>query len=175
MRKVMQIMAFLSDEDIEWLGSRGNKRVIPGGSVFVEAGKAINALSIILDGKMSIREGVNNEIEVAVLYSGEVIGEMSFVTSRLPSASVVAMENSEVLIVSAADVRFRMEYDVSFAARFYQALATFLAERLRKTTSRFGYGVWREEDASLLDDDEIDQLSIGRQRFDDMLRRLRIT
>jgi CRP-like cAMP-binding protein len=174
MRKVMQIMGLLSDEDVEWLRSRGTKRVVPSGTVYVEAGKEIDELSILIDGKLSIREGANDEIEIATLFAGEIIGEMSFVSSRPPSASVVAVTRSELLAIRSDAIRSKMEYDVAFAARFFRALASFLADRLRTTTSRFGYGVWRE-DASPdeLNDDEIDQLSMASQRFDEMLRRLR--
>ena len=47
----------------------------------------------------------------------------------------------------------KLNSDDAFAARFYKAVATLLADRLRKTTSHLGYGKWTEE----TDPDELDE------------------
>jgi hypothetical protein len=67
--------------------------------------------------------------------------------------------------------------DVRFAAHFYRALAIFLADRLRATTTRLGYGR-PEQDAvpdaaEELGDDMMETVSLGTQRFDNLLRRVR--
>jgi len=50
----------------------------------------------------------------------------------------------------------RIASDTAFAARFYRALAIFLADRLRATTRRLGYGGTRGLDDETVLKDELD-------------------
>ena len=60
---------------------------------------------------------------------------------RLEAARrVEAVSEATVLRISDAKVREKLETDLGFASRFYRALCVFLADRLRSTTSRMGYG-----------------------------------
>ena len=71
-----------------------------------------------------------------------------------------------------------MATDAWFASRFFQALAMFLADRLRTTTSRLSYGrASQDEDKKQAADDEIDlqlmdSVSLAAIRFDKLLKRL---
>ena len=58
---------------------------------------------------------------------------MSFVETRLPSASVAAIEAGRVLAVPRGTILAAFADDTAFAARFYKALAIFLSDRLRGT------------------------------------------
>ena len=69
-----------------------------------------------------------------------------------------------------------LEADVAFGCRFYRALAVFLADRLRSTVRRMGYG---SEDLGAkpiakdeLDDGILDNVSMAGDRFDRMLKML---
>jgi hypothetical protein len=52
-----------------------------------------------------------------------------------------------VLRLSDEMVREKLAADLGFASRFYHALCVFLADRLRHTTTRFGYGKAGDEGA----------------------------
>ena len=102
---------------------------------------------------------------------------MSLVNARPPSASVVAIEDSHLLVVTREALTKHLSRDDAFAARFYRGLAVFLADRLRATTSHLGYGKGDEDaraEAQAIDDGSFDDISLAARRFDDMLRRLRI-
>jgi CRP-like cAMP-binding protein len=173
MRKVLEIFGVLRDEDVDWLVSIGRKHLVPKGSTIIEAGKTIDSICIVLGGKLSVRTGPGGDHEIATLFSGEVVGEISFVDSGLPLASVVAVENSEVLIIPADSVRAKISRDEGFASRFYRAIAVFLCTRLRKTIGHFGYGSWQEDpDASEIQEDGMDRASIGASNFDQVLKRM---
>ena len=60
--------------------------------------------------------------EVATLRSGEVLGELSFLDSRPPSASVIATTEVTVLALSRQKLNAKLAADAPFAARFYRAL-----------------------------------------------------
>jgi CRP/FNR family transcriptional regulator, cyclic AMP receptor protein len=174
MRKVLYLMGILNDADVAWLAKTGKTRFMPSGTVLIREGSAVEDVFIILDGRLSVSVKAMGGREVAALLAGEIVGEISFVDSRPPSASVVATEESHVLAVSRPVLSTKLQVDAAFAARFYRALATLLADRLRKTTSSLGYGKWTEADPDELDEALIENASLGATRFDRLLKQLRV-
>lgn len=180
MKKVLYILGELDDDDLEWLIREGTKKKVVPQDVLIQEGKAIDALYIVVEGMFSIQlKGAGNK-EVARVGAGEVLGEMSYVDSRPPSATVVAVEDSMVLAVSRDKLSAKLKEDMGFAAHFYRALSIFLADRLRATTSQFGYGDVDESahDEDVLEDDEmdldeLDSASMGGARFDQIIKRLK--
>ena len=65
----------------------------------VRQGEPINDVYVLLDGRLSVRSKAPPVGELAQLSSGEVVGEMSFLDSRPPSATVTAIEKSYVLVI----------------------------------------------------------------------------
>jgi CRP-like cAMP-binding protein len=175
MRKVLHLMATLSDEDVEWLAANGQTRFVPRNSTIIQQAQPTEAIFVVLEGKLSVRIASSNQ-EVATLYPGEVLGEISFVDARPPSASVFAAQDSHLLVVPKEVLGRKLARDDGFAARFYRGLALFLADRLRTTTAHLGYGTWKEEHASPepFEDGQFEEVSLGARRFDQMLRRLRL-
>jgi CRP/FNR family transcriptional regulator, cyclic AMP receptor protein len=175
MRKVLYLMGVLDDRDVEWLAKNGTTRLMSSGTVLIREGFPIEDVYVVLEGKLFVLVKAMGDREVATLLAGEIVGEMSFVDSRPPSASVVAAQDSHLLVLSRAVLSSRLQTDNAFAARFYRAVATLLADRLRKTTSHLGYGKWTEEmDPDELDDSLMESASLGATRFDRLLKQLRI-
>src|ERR1700747_3182506 len=139
MRKVLYLMGIMDDEDVEWLGKNGATKYVPSGSVLIREGNPIDDIYVVLDGKLSVLVQAIGNREIAPLHAGEIVGEMSFVDSRPPSASVVATQDSHVLVISRAILASKLRTDNAFSARFYKAVATLLADRIRKTVSHLGY------------------------------------
>jgi CRP/FNR family cyclic AMP-dependent transcriptional regulator len=174
MRKVLYVMGILDDSDLEWLASNGRRLTIAQGHALIREGEPVDALFIVLDGGLDVTSGGK---WVATLLSGEIVGEISFVDSRPPSATVSASRSSTVLAIPREKLNARLNSDPSFAARFYRAVATFLADRLRMTTARFGYGSAAQDakppdDADEIDLDMMDSASLAAVRFDRLLKRL---
>lgn len=175
MRKVLHLMATLTDQDMEWLIAHGQTRFVPPDTTVIREGVPIEALFILIDGRLSVRLAGLDGREVAALHPGEILGEISFVDARLPSASVVSVLGSHVFTVNKDVLARKLSRDDAFAARFYRAVAVFLADRLRTTTAHLGYG---KSDESAIDDEipdsTLDDISLAGRRFDEMIRRLRI-
>ena len=108
MRKVLFILSELADEDVDWLIRNGTKTIYPAGSVLICEGKPIEVLFILLDGQLSVSLAALGGKEIAVLQSGEILGELSFLDSRPPSASVTAMADAAVLSIPRASLLERM-------------------------------------------------------------------
>jgi len=174
MRKALYILSKLEDTDIEWMAQKGVVDKIPAQSVLIEQGTPIGYLYIMLEGELSVRVGGTSGQEIAKLLSGEVVGEISFVDTRPPSASVVAIQDSFVLALDRGILSRKLEIDGLFAARFYRAIASFLADRLYVTVGRFGYGSHRQDaDVDFIDDAAMEDISMASVRFDQLLKRLR--
>lgn len=175
MRKVLFILAELTDQDIDWMLAVGEKKQISSGSTLIREGQPIHAMYIVLDGTLSVFITRRTKKELARLGAGEIIGEMSFVDARPPSATVEALRNSVVLSIPVRDLQTRLGQDPGFAGRFYRALAVFLSSRLRSAVGRLGYGDdWENEDAKgdELDANVLDGIHMAGAKFDRMLKRL---
>jgi CRP/FNR family cyclic AMP-dependent transcriptional regulator len=173
MRKALYLMGILDDEDVEWIVSHGHRLSIQKDDVLIREGEPVDALFILLDGNLNVSTGGSR---VTTLLSGEIVGEISFVDSRPPSATVTAAQNSYVLAIPRDLLRAKMATDAWFASRFFQALATFLADRLRTTTGRLGYGgAVQDENQNAGDEIDLemmDSVSLAAVRFDKLLKRL---
>jgi CRP-like cAMP-binding protein len=171
MRKVLYILGELNDEDVEWMAATGRRRVVDDGpSVLIREGEAADDLFFVLEGNSVV--SVAGVGDVARLGTGEVVGEMSFVDSAPPSATVTAEPGCVVLAVPKREMTARLGKDVGFAARFYRAMAIFLADRLRSANTR-GTSSASLGDRRIVEDelDEglLDNVSLAGIRFERML------
>ena len=136
MRKALFILGDLSDSDLDWLVAVATREELPRGSVLVREGRPAEHVYVLLDGRLSVRVEEPRAEEINVLHPGEFIGELSFLDSRPPSATVVAAVDSIVAAIPRDELSGKLQRDAAFAARFYRALGVFLAHRLRRQTAR---------------------------------------
>jgi len=169
MKKVLYILGELEDEDAAWLSQAGSQRTLNPGEVLIHQGQPIDSVFFVTQGHFSILRGPEM-IEVDRVSVGEVLGEISYVDRRPPTATVSALEDSKVLAVSRSDLTKKLESDPAFAARFYRAIALFLADRIRKAR-RQGSGEPTDEDDEL-DLQTLDTVSKAGVRFERILQHL---
>ncbi len=178
MRKVLFIFGDLSDGDIEWLAAAGERKTFPKGSVLVQEGKPIAEIYILLDGELSVTvTSAAKTVNVNTLQKGEIIGELSFLDSRPPSATVFAAMDSTLLAISRDKLSAKLERDVAFAAKFYRGIGVFLADRLRTSTRLLGFENLRPRRPEDPADEEIDpalldSIAIAAKRFELLVERL---
>jgi len=141
--------------------------------VIIQQGVPVDSVFIVIDGQLQVYSG---GVEIARLMAGEIVGEISFVDSRPPSASVKAAVDSQILAVPKAALRAKLQKDMGFASRFYLSLATFLADRLRLADARLSTGqkggVGQEEDLDELPVDMLENIALASARFDMIVKRL---
>ena len=166
MRKVLFLFGQLNDDDVEWMLRAGTQRFVAAGGVLIEQGVASDSVFILLEGQLAVwlqpRRGAKREL--ARLNAGEIVGEMSFVDSRPPSATVLAGQDSTVFA------------DQGFAARFYKALAIYLSTTVRERHQDLGGAGAEDEgeddDADELDANVLDGVYLAGERFDRMVKRV---
>ena len=155
MRKALFILGDLEDPDIVWLSRNGTVHTLEAGEVLIREGHAPADLFFVTDGGFAVTAQGRKVAEVSL---GDVLGEMSFIEKRLPSATVTAAQRSRVLAIPRAAILAAFAADPGFAARFYRALAVFLSDRLRSATAPGG-----SDDE--LDEAVLDSVSMAGDRF----------
>src|SRR5260221_3394947 len=135
-------------------------------------GSQIDYLYFVLEGRLAIKTRSGDPI--ALLESGEIIGEMSLVDPAPTSVSVEVVADSTLLRIADGVLRDKLASDPGFASRFYRALCVFMADRLRHTTQRMGYGSASDytDSRDELNDDLLDNVHLAAALFDRMLKRL---
>lgn len=182
MRKVLFLFGQLNDDDVEWMLAAGTRRFVPAGATLIEQGIPVDAVFILLEGKLAVwlkpRRGP--EREIARLNAGEIVGEMSFVDARPPSATVRALEDSTVFAISRAALNTKLQTDQGFAARFYRALAIYLSTTVRERhralgEAGVGEAVEEDENEEELDPNVLDGVYLAGERFDRMVKRVMVS
>jgi len=174
MRKVLFIFGELSDTDVDWLAKAGEKVNVPAGTVLIPVGARVAYLYIVLDGQLQIK--ASNGAPIAKLESGEVVGEMSLVDPAPTSVSVEVAEDTLLFRVPDDKLRQKLAADTGFASRFYRAICIFLADRLRATTRRMGYGVQNDASSAAaqgeLNENVMETVHLAGARFARMLQKM---
>jgi len=121
----------LNDEQLDMIASHLRRRTYNERDVIVRRDSPGDALFILTSGKVKVSyledEG---ETIIAVLQSGDFFGELSILDGEGRSADVIALEPSEVLILSAEDFRMCMQSVPAIGI----TLLREIAGRLRRAT-----------------------------------------
>ena len=173
MRKALYILGQLSDDDATWLVETGRRLTLSTGATLITQGQAISELFLVLGGTALVYVGSR---QVAELGAGEMLGEMALIDKNPPSATVRAgSDDFSVLAVRTSDLDGKTRSDTGFAARFYRALAVFLADRLRQMNAQLSGGAPGGPslaDAEEIDETVLDGVHLAGIRFDMILRKL---
>ena len=175
MKRVQYILGTLEDDDIDWLVSVGKRLTINPSETLIQLGRATDAIYLILEGQLAIYTESPSHHPVAYLSSGEVAGEMSFIDTSPPSATVQAIEPSLVLAIPKTELSSKLHHDVCFAARFYEAMAILLSVRLRSSLKQIDHPLLASQslEPSSYTSDMATRCELGTVRYDWLLRRLR--
>jgi CRP/FNR family transcriptional regulator, cyclic AMP receptor protein len=175
MRKVLFIFGVLNDSDIDWMVRAGSRREIRIPEVLIHEGVPIDAIILLLRGRMGV--SVSGAGEIAQIEAGDFIGEMSLIDSAPPSATVAAKVDCVALFLDKQVLLRKLAGDPAFASRFYRALAILLSDRLRATERRMAYAkqanALGDETTRLKDELNpavLDQVSVAGDRFDRLLK-----
>lgn len=126
----------LNQDELEKVASVSRVQAYnPGDEIFAEGTRA-EAIYIIKYGSVKIQHSGREElVDVATLGTGSHFGEMAFVDGEARSASVIAMEKTEIVSIEFADLKKVLDDNMAIAVKVYKAFAHFLCGRLRITTN----------------------------------------
>lgn len=111
----------------------------PGEEIFSEGDNA-HSLYVIKFGTVKVQHSSREErIDVTTLGTGSHFGEIAFLDGEKRSASVTAVEKSELVSIGFDDLKKLLDEDPTIAVKVYRAMALFLCGRLRVTTTDLSF------------------------------------
>ncbi len=131
------ILGTLTDQEVDWLVSHGNRRTLAQGELLMRAGDPASALFLLLDGELVLtneRDGMEH-----CLRRGDLVGEVPLIDGGPAPATVTAQNAAVILELAYDELVAELDLDAGFAAHFYRALAVMVTERYR--ANRAGEGV----------------------------------
>ena len=96
-------------------------------------GEESNEMYYLASGTMAVfqRKG-DSERQIATIYSGELVGEMSFLDCEPRSATVKAIGDCELTVIP----RDKLQSYLNGQPKWYRALVQILIDRLRRANKR---------------------------------------
>ncbi len=130
----------LVDSELEAVAEMAKQESFNQGDEIFNEGDAALALYVIKYGSVRIQHsGKSNSIDVATLGSGSHFGEMAFVDGENRSATVIALEKTDILRIEFSDLKTVLLANPMIAVKVYKSLAHFLCGRLRITTTDLSF------------------------------------
>jgi CRP/FNR family transcriptional regulator, cyclic AMP receptor protein len=124
----------LSTEALDWMARELRAELIPTGQMLITEGDIASHMFVVLSGEVEVlhKGGSDHDVRVALLGPGDWIGEMAILDVQPRSASVRALAPSEVVRMTAVDVkRLLYERDAGQYALLVMNIARELSRRLR--------------------------------------------
>ncbi len=140
MKKILLFFSEFNNNDLDWFVQKGKREIIALDRLLIREGQTSEALYIVVSGSFSVAIESQDHKELARIFQGEILGEVSFIDTRPPLASVRSLEESVVLSIPRIQLLSKLQQDLNFSSRFYRAICLCLSDRLRGTVSRLGYG-----------------------------------
>ena len=133
--KNVPLFKVLKDRERMRLVQRFDVLTCEAGNAVMQQGEDGKELVIVLSGKLEVlRDGGR----VATLEAGQHAGEMSLVRSQPRSATVRALERSELLVMSRKQFYSLVRDEPELAVKLLWQLSGSLADRLAETTRELG-------------------------------------
>ena len=139
MRTTIALRDGLRKEDVLWLFQVGEEKVVNPGTTIVQQGIRPTAIFVVLRGRFDVAVETFADQPLAKLEAGEFIGEISFLEGSPASATIVANEESAVLVIDNQVLNERIREDTAFAARIYRAFALIAERRLRNRVDHLAF------------------------------------
>ena len=145
------LLADLSDLDQENILNLCTRRVVRPKSVIVSQGSCGRDMFIVMSGslKVTVLSDEGKEISFVILRQDEYFGELSMIDGRRRSATVTAIEASELLVLSHSDYQQLLQNHPHTATKFLTSMLLTLANRLRATDELYQDSVFLDVSARL--------------------------
>ncbi|HKJ92848.1 MAG TPA: ATP-binding protein [Longimicrobiales bacterium] len=128
----LPLFANLPEPDLDRLCHMAERRTVPAGHVVMEQDTPGDGLYIVIRGKLEVtREDGGRDVVLATRGTGEFLGEMSLLEQAPRSATVRAVDESELLILQPSAFHALLAASPDAAASILRTMAS----RLRSTES----------------------------------------
>lgn len=127
----------LEESELERLARVAGRRRVGRGEQVVRAGETADALLIMLTGRAKVTnfDEEGREVILAWLGPGEFFGEMGLIDDSPRSASIIAVENCELMVLGKQEFQRCMQDNFQVAQKLMQILVRRLREADRHIES----------------------------------------
>ena len=135
--KRTELLSGLSEPALEKIAARLRRSVYLPGAVILREGAAGDALYMIKRGHVEVKKkepSLGLDLTVATLSEGACFGEMALLTGNGRSATVIAVDSTELLVLDKEDFDLLLDHNPSIAL----ALARLLAARVEEMNETRG-------------------------------------
>lgn len=135
---MQQVILFhgLEKDDLIKLSEIATEENFPATYRVFDEGAIGDSFFIIKYGTVGVIKG--NE-EVARMGQGQHFGEMALIDNETRSATIAAVERTELIQIKRQTLEKLLEKDNALGMRVYRALARYLSNRLRQTTADLAF------------------------------------
>ena len=132
--KKVDLFSGLKKKDLKSLATSCVKRSFKRGDTLVTQGERGRGLYIIVAGKVKIikETASGDELEIAILGPEDFFGEMSVLDNAPRTASVIAVEETECLVLTSWDFTAKLKLRPEIALQ----ILPVLVKRFRETNNR---------------------------------------
>jgi CRP/FNR family cyclic AMP-dependent transcriptional regulator len=136
MLRSVPLFASISEEPLRLLTTVVTRRSVTRSTIIMAAGDPTDSLYIILSGRLKVMmsDEDGKEVILSILGPGEFFGEMGLIDDAPRSASVVAIEPCELLVISRRDFKKCLVEN----AEMSMAVMRGLVRRLREADRKIG-------------------------------------
>lgn len=141
----------LSEFDRKIIFDQCKQRSVKPRTVIVSQGSSGRDMFIVVSGslKVSVLSGEGKEISFVVLRQGDYFGELSMIDGRSRSATVTAIERSELLVLGHAEYQRLLREHPHTATEFLTRMLLTLANRIRATDELYQDSVFLDVSSRL--------------------------
>jgi CRP-like cAMP-binding protein len=138
MPSLTPLLANFGANELQLLSSYGDSRSYEPGEFLIRQGDDNEYLCLVLRGEIEVLQEVDNELKrIALLESGDSIGEVSVFDPGPASATVRAVTGAEVWLISRNSLDRLHDASPKVAYRLISRIATCLSVRLRTMNDKF--------------------------------------
>ena len=133
------IFYLFDDEDINKIAPFFELRDHPTGSIIFKEGDPGDFIGFVISGKLEVKkqtEFKGNQLIIALLTKGAMVGELSMFDKRQRSATVEAVEDTSLIIFRSESMDSLMQQHPYTGIKILKGLIKILSLRLRKATER---------------------------------------
>ena len=129
-------------DDIQTMLQRCERRDLAAGEILLSPGDSNEEVFVVLSGSLDVHVGSPDAPALTTMEAGDCVGEMSIIEDRDPSAYVIAVEDSHLLVIHRS-VLWGM---VDASHEFAKNMLVILSERVRShnQTIASNYGKLRK-------------------------------
>ncbi len=129
----------LDKKDLEKIAKTVKRLTFGKGEFLFKEKEDTKGLYLVHSGKVEISKVTPDgwKQTLAILHSGHFLGELSIIEKRVHEANAIALENTELFLISKKDFEQMEEQDTALTSRIMKKLVLILSQNLRRMNTKF--------------------------------------